>query len=76
MWKNFFESIAYLFEEILFIPFNFLRDMQLDSWWLANIVSWIFLFSGIVASIYWIRQLKIFDDRGEENKDITSHSFL
>ncbi len=76
MWKNFFESIAYLFEEILFIPFNFLREMQLDSWWLANIVSWIFLFSGIVASIYWIRQLKIFDDRGEENKDISSHSFL
>tara|TARA_B100000959_G_C14691679_1_gene504977 strand:+ start:356 stop:586 length:231 start_codon:yes stop_codon:yes gene_type:complete len=76
MWKNFFESIAYLFEEILFIPFNFLREMQLDSWWVANIVSWVFIFSFIIASIYWIRQLKIFDDRGEENKDITSHSFL
>jgi len=76
MWKNFFESIAYLFEEVFLVPFNFLREMQLDSWWLANIVSWIFLFSGIVASIYWIRQLKIFDDRGEENKDISSHSFL
>jgi len=76
MWKNFFESIAYLFEEILFIPFNFLREMQLDSWWVANIVSWVFIFSFIIASIYWIRQLKIFNDRGEENKDITSHSFL
>ena len=76
MWKIFFESIAYLFEEILFIPFNFLREMQLDSWWVANIVSWVFIFSFIIASIYWIRQLKIFDDRGEENKDITSHSFL
>ena len=76
MWKNFFESIAFLFEEILLVPFNFLREMQLDSWWFANIVSWIFLFSGIVASIYWIRQLKIFDDKGEENKDISSHSFL
>ena len=50
--------------------------MQLDSWWFANIVSWIFLFLGIVASIYWIKQLKLFDDRGEENKDISSHSFL
>ena len=76
MWKNFFESIAFLFEEILLVPFNFLREMQLDSWWFANIVSWIFLFSGIVASIFWIRQLKIFDDKGEENKDISSHSFL
>ena len=43
MWKSFFEAIAYLFEEILLVPFNFLREMQLDSWWFANIVSWIFL---------------------------------
>ena len=76
MWKNFFESIAFLFEEILLVPFNFLREMQLDSWWLANIVSWTFIFFGIIATIYWIRQLKIFDDREEEDKDISSHSFL
>ena len=76
MWKSFFEAIAYLFEEILLVPINFLREMQLDSWWLANIVSWIFIFLGIVASIYWIKQLKLFDDRGEENMDISSHSFL
>ena len=76
MWKSFFEAIAYLFEEILLVPFNFLREMQLDSWWFANIVSWIFLFLGVIASIYWIKQFKLFDDRGEENKDISSHSFL
>ena len=76
MWKSFFEAIAYLFEEILLVPFNFLREMQLDSWWFANIVSWIFLFLCVIASIYWIKQLKLFDDRGEENKDISSHSFL
>ena len=76
MWKSFFEAIAYLFEEILLVPFNFLREMQFDSWWFANIVSWIFLFLGVIASIYWIKQLKLFDDRGEENKDISSHSFL
>ena len=76
MLKSFFEAIAYLFEEILLVPFNFLREMQLDSWWFANIVSWIFLFFGVIASIYWIKQLKLFDDRGEENKDISSHSFL
>ena len=76
MWKSFFEAISYLFEEILLVPFNFLRDMQLDSWWFANIVSWIFLFLGVIASIYWIKQLKLFDDRGEEYKDIISHYFL
>jgi hypothetical protein len=26
--------------------------------------------------IYWINQLKIFNDRGEENKDPSAHSFL
>jgi len=76
MWKIFFESIAYLFEEILFIPHNVLRELQLESWWAANIVSWIFFFLAFFAAIYWIRQLKIFDDRGEEDKDISSHSFL
>jgi glycopeptide antibiotics resistance protein len=74
--KAFFEFIAYLFEEILFIPFNFLREFQLENWWIANIVSWMFLFLGFFALIYWILQLKLFDDRGEENKDVTAHSFL
>ncbi len=32
MWKNFFESIAYLFEEVFLVPFNFLREMQLDAY--------------------------------------------
>ena len=53
-----------------------MSEIQLDSWWAANIVSWIFIFSFIIASVYWVRQLKLSDDRGEENKDISSHSFL
>jgi hypothetical protein len=26
--------------------------------------------------IYWVNQLKSFDDKGEENKDPSAHSFL
>jgi len=26
--------------------------------------------------VYWTIQLKIFDDKGEENKDPSAHSFL
>lgn len=76
MMKNFFESIAYLFENILFIPFNFLRQLELDNWWLANIVTWLFLFIGFCVGAYWINQLRLFDKKGEENKDPSAHSFL
>tara|TARA_B100001758_G_C18010265_1_gene402710 strand:+ start:178 stop:411 length:234 start_codon:yes stop_codon:yes gene_type:complete len=75
-WKNFFEGIASLFENLLFVPYESLRSLQLDSWWAANIVSWIFLLIGLIASIYWIYQLNLSDKRGEENKDITAHPFL
>ena len=76
MMKNFFEGIAYLFEEFLFVPFNILRKLELDNWWLANIVTWLFLFIGICAASYWINQLRVFNKKGEENKDPSAHSFL
>lgn len=72
--KDFFEGIQYLFEEILFIPFNALRFTE--NWWASNIVSWLLAITGFIAMIYWILQLKKFDDREEEDKSITAHSFL
>ena len=75
-WKNFFEGIAYLFENILFVPYEALRSLQLDNWWLANVISWTFLIIGFVACSYWIYQLRLADKRGDENKDITAHPFL
>lgn len=74
--KAFFKAIAYLFQEILFIPLNFLRELELTSWFLANGINWVFLIVGFVAASYWISQLKKFSDSGEEDTDSTSHSFL
>ena len=74
--KDFFEAIAWLFEEILFLPHQTLSRLELDSWWLANSVNFLFLLVGFAAMVYWINQLKIFNDRGEENKDPSAHSFL
>lgn len=34
--KNFFEGIQYLFEDILFTPLHWLRNLELESWWAAN----------------------------------------
>ena len=76
MVKDFFYGIAWLFEEILFFPFDLLRTIQYDSWFFANIMSWSFILIGIIGAIYWIKQLKKFDDNGEENRDITAHPFL
>lgn len=74
--KAVFEAIAYLFEEILFLPLNMLRDLELTSWFLANGMNWFFLMIGFAGLIYWLRQLKKFNDNNEEDFDSTSHSFL
>ena len=76
MYKNFFEGIQWLAENILFLPHEFLREIEPSSWWIANFVDFLFLFVGFVAIIYWSKKLKDFDDKGEEDKDVTAHSFL
>ena len=76
MIKDFFYSLSWLFKEVFFFPFDLLRTIQLDSWYLANIVSWSFILIGIAGAVYWLKKLKEFDDNNEENNDITSHSFL
>ena len=75
-WKEFFEGIQSITEDVLFLPYNMLRAIELDNWWLANIVSWTLMLVGFVAFIYWMGQLKKFNDNNEEDKTSTSHSFL
>jgi len=74
--KEIFEGIAWLFEEVLFIPYDALRELQLTSWFAANIMNWIFLAIGFVAFLYWMLQLKKYNDNNEEDRDPTAHSFL
>ena len=74
--KAVFEAIAYLFEEVLFIPLNMLRDLGASNWFAANALNWVFLMIGFAGLIYWLRQLKKFNDNNEEDFDSTSHWFL
>jgi hypothetical protein len=73
-WKEVFEGIQSITEDILFLPFDALRFA--DSWFLSNIVSWILMVIGFVAFIYWMGQLKKFNDNNEEDRSQTSHSYL
>ena len=74
--KSVFEVIAYLFEEIFFIPLNMLRELGASNWFAANAFNWFFLMIGFAGLFYWLRQLKKFNDNNDEDFDSTSHSFL
>lgn len=74
--RDFFEGIQTLFEEVLFQPFYSLRDTEYDSWFIANILNWIFVIIAFLAFLYWMKQLKKYNDNDEENRDPTAHSFL
>ena len=73
---EFFGLIEYLFVEILFIPLDFLRSLELESWGLANSINFLFIIIISSALIYWTIQLIGFSKTGEEDKDPSAHSFL
>ncbi|SFW64075.1 hypothetical protein SAMN02927921_02909 [Sinomicrobium oceani] len=74
--KDFLDSIQYLFEHVLFLPLNWLRNVELENWWAANALNWIFIIICMAALVYWVMQLKKYNDAGEGGKDISAHSFL
>ena len=74
--KDFFYAIQDLFVDVLFAPFDALRALELENWFGANAISWLFIIIGFVAMVYWMLQLRIFDNNNEEDKSISSHSFL
>ncbi len=72
--KALFEGIEDLFVNVLFAPYDLLRFTE--SWWSANILSWIFILIGAAAFVYWMLQLREFDKSGEEKNDLSAHSYL
>jgi len=74
--RTFFEGIETLFVDYLFAPLDFLRHAEPGSWWGANTINWLLMIICAVAFVYWCKQLKLHADNGEENVDITAHSFL
>lgn len=75
-WKGFFEGIESIFVDFIFWPLDVLRGLELENWFLANIVSGIFTAIFFVAFFYWMGQLLEFNKSGEEDRSQTAHSFL
>lgn len=76
MWTSFFKAIEYVFVEILFVPMDWLAKLELSNWWVANIMTWVFIIICAGAFIYWMKQLNIFAKNNEDDQDTTAHSFL
>jgi hypothetical protein len=74
--RAFFEAIQWLFENVLFVPHDFLRKLELSSWFGANSINWIFMLICSGAMYYWIKQLQLHKANNEEYQDTTAHSFL
>lgn len=74
--KDFFYAIQDLFVNVIFAPFDALRALELENWFGANTISWIFIIVGFVAMVYWMLQLKGFNDNNEDDKSISAHSYL
>lgn len=74
--KSFFEGIASLFVDFLFVPMDMFRELELSNWWTANVINWMFIIICCVAMSYWIKQLNIFKSNNEDVQDTTAHSFL
>jgi hypothetical protein len=74
--KDFFYGIEDLFVNVLFAPFDALRALELESWFTANAISWIFMLIGLVAFVYWMMQLAKYNGNNEEDKSVTAHSYL
>lgn len=74
--KTFFEGIQWIFENILFIPQDFFRKLELSNWFLANIFNWILMAICAYYIVYWCKQLVVHQKNNEENQDTTAHSFL
>ena len=74
--RAFFEGIQTLFVDFLFKPFDFLRSLELSSWWLANLVSWLLILVCAYYTVYWCKELAKHRANNEENQDTTAHSFF
>ena len=74
-FKDLFEAIEFIFVEILFIPFDFIR-LEITNWFIQNSINFIFMAIISAALVYWTLELIKYDKKSNEKTDVSAHSFL
>jgi|AntDeeMinimDraft_4_1070355.scaffolds.fasta_scaffold04918_2 hypothetical protein len=59
---EFWYFIASIFEDLLFLPFDWLREWQDSTWWGANLLNFGFVLIAAMAFLYWLKQLDSFEN--------------
>ena len=75
MMKELFEAIEFLFVEVLFFPFDFIR-LDISSWIFQNAINFSFIFIISAALVYWTLELVKYDKNEGKETEVTAHSFL
>ncbi|MBL6591783.1 MAG: uracil phosphoribosyltransferase [Flavobacteriaceae bacterium] len=73
--KELFEAIEFLFVEILFFPFDFIR-LDITSWIFQNAINFSFILVISAALVYWTLELVKYDKKDGKETEFTAHSFL
>lgn len=73
--KELFEAIEFLFVEILFFPFDFIR-LDITSWIFQNAINFSFILVISAALVYWTLELVKYDKMEGKETEVTAHSFL
>lgn len=74
--RDLFYGIQDFFVNTAFAPLDAIRKLQLDSWFLANLLNWIFMLIAFVAFLYWMKKLSDFNKNNEEDRSVMAHGFL
>ncbi|WP_316931594.1 DUF6341 family protein [Flavimarina sp. Hel_I_48] len=69
--KDFFYGIEDFFVNVAFAPLDWLRSFQLENWFLANSINWIFILIMAVAFSFWVFKLNLFQ---EDERDYYAES--
>lgn len=72
--RAFFEGIQWLFVDFLYLPLDWLRALELQTWFGANLLNWIFMAICAYYTWYWIKQIGL--TKEADVQDTTAHSFL
>lgn len=63
---NLFRALGDFTTDVLFIPYDFFRQLSFESWWASNAVNIVLILTGMLLFVYWLFKLQEFKRLGTE----------